>query len=208
MIHYFWNTDSTASDADTRITKTKGNNNILRMKDENIINLKQWPNTAKMVNAFTDIDLCENNLSTYGNDFSLIDSGIDSRSVSRANTNDTLSECTKESGMIHTSLRQRYKKWCDRKNDYEQREMRNGFCHETRELTRTRYNSYATSSRLPLYRSVRQDLSITRHVARVRSAHRKRSKSAAAFVQLRKSESGMESYENNSTFYEDYNQFY
>ncbi|VBB29437.1 unnamed protein product [Acanthocheilonema viteae] len=185
-------------------------NEILQKKHTDIMHLKQWPNTSKMVNAFTNVDFChgEDDVSIYGSDFSPIDSGISSRPVSRANTNETSSECTEESGMIHTSLRHRVrKKWCD-KSDYEQTKLRSGTCHVSRGLTRMRHDFSATSSCLPIHRSIRQDLSITRHVARVRNAYSKRAKSAVAVVRFRKPESEIESYANNSTFYEDFKWFY
>lgn len=72
------------------------------------------------VNEFANVELCrgEDDISTYGNDFSLIDSGIGSRPSSRANTNETLlSECTEESGLMHPSFRYRMRNWCD-KDDY------------------------------------------------------------------------------------------
>lgn len=87
----------------------------------------------------------------------------------------------------------------------EQSELRGDINHVSRELTRARYNYFARS---PQYRSARQDLSITRHVARVRNAHGKRAKSAVATMRHRKSESGIDSSENNSIFHKDFKRFY
>ncbi|EJW85390.1 hypothetical protein WUBG_03699 [Wuchereria bancrofti] len=161
-------------DIGARMEKTKGNE-IVRKKHETTTYYKQRPNTSKMVNNFANVDLYlgMDNVSTYGNDFSPVDSGIDSRSPSRSNTNETLSEYIEGSGIIHESFRHHTRKWYD-KSDCDQITPRSDSCRASRELTRMRQGSFVTSSDLPLNQSLRQELSITRHVTRVRSAHSKR----------------------------------
>ncbi|KAK6105720.1 hypothetical protein QQG55_21370 [Brugia pahangi] len=187
MMNYFWNTDNTGA----KMKETKGNE-IVRKKHETITYYKQRPNTSKMVNNFANVDryFGMDDVSTYGSDFSPVDSGIGSRPISRANTNETLSECIEESGIIHESFRHRTRKWYN-KSDYDQITRRSDSCRASRELTRIRQGSFAPSD-LPLNQSLRQELSITRHVTRVRDAHSKRAKSAVAAVRIRKSKSEME----------------
>ncbi|VDM13903.1 unnamed protein product [Wuchereria bancrofti] len=102
-------------DIGARMEKTKGNE-IVRKKHETTTYYKQRPNTSKMVNNFANVDLYlgMDNVSTYGNDFSPVDSGIDSRSPSRSNTNETLSEYIEGSGIIHESFRHHTRKWYDK----------------------------------------------------------------------------------------------
>uniref|UniRef100_A0A0R3S337 Uncharacterized protein n=1 Tax=Elaeophora elaphi TaxID=1147741 RepID=A0A0R3S337_9BILA len=203
-----YNAAKTSADKASRVKET-ASNEILKKKHEDTTQLKQWPNTSRMVKAFADVDRClgEDDMSIYGNDSSAVDSGIGSRPVSRENTNEAFSEYTEEPRIIHTSLRYSARKWYDR-NDPEPIESRSGVYHRSRTLTPTIHDSLVKSSRLPKYRSIRQDLSITRHVVRVRNAHSKRAKSAAVIIRHRKPESRMESYENYSTFYDDFDQFY
>ncbi|VDM93491.1 unnamed protein product, partial [Litomosoides sigmodontis] len=84
-----------------RIRETNGDE-ILRKKDECIVRVQQWCNTStsRTVVAFTNTDPCpgEDDVSTaYGSDLSAIDSGIDSPSISRVSTNETLPEGAEES---------------------------------------------------------------------------------------------------------------
>ncbi|EJD75207.1 hypothetical protein, variant [Loa loa] len=192
VTNYFWNTDETTahqqyfaiSDTSTRIREMK-RNEIVKKKCEDIKYLRQWPNVPKVVNAFTNVDHCygEHDVTIYRKDIFPIDSGISSQHISPANTNETSSE-------DHIT-------------------SRNGACHVSRKLTAACQSSFIRpSSRSSIHRSFREELSITRHVSRVRNAHNKRAKSAVAVTRHKKTESEMESHQNNPTFYDDFDQFY
>lgn len=79
------------------------------------VNRYNYSIVCLQVDAFTNTDpLSEHDVSTYGNNLSTVDSGIDSLPISRVNTHETLLEGAEESEMIHTSLEERVRKWCDR----------------------------------------------------------------------------------------------
>ncbi|VDO46058.1 unnamed protein product, partial [Onchocerca flexuosa] len=73
--------------------------------------------------------------------------------------------------------------------DSDQIRSRNDICHVSCELTRACHDSFFNSSRLPMHPSTCQDLSIIRHIVRVRTAD---NKSAAPVVRLGKSKSKIE----------------
>ncbi|EFO23500.1 hypothetical protein LOAG_04982 [Loa loa] len=218
VTNYFWNTDETTahqqyfaiSDTSTRIREMK-RNEIVKKKCEDIKYLRQWPNVPKVVNAFTNVDHCygEHDVTIYRKDIFPIDSGISSQHISPANTNETSSEGIEECEIVHRSFQHRGKEWNWNRSDCDHITSRNGACHVSRKLTAACQSSFIRpSSRSSIHRSFREELSITRHVSRVRNAHNKRAKSAVAVTRHKKTESEMESHQNNPTFYDDFDQFY
>uniref|UniRef100_A0A915Q7S5 Uncharacterized protein n=1 Tax=Setaria digitata TaxID=48799 RepID=A0A915Q7S5_9BILA len=197
----------TAADAKIKEIRKDG---ILKNERDNNLRLKILPNSSRIVDAFTDIGFClhKNNIAMH-EDLSAADSDIGSRPVSLENTNETSSECTDEPGISYTSIRYHAKNWCTRSGCDGILMLLN-----TKNLCGAASGSHVSrgliqaSSRSLMYRSPRHDLSITRHIVRVRSAHKKRAKSAAAVIRVGRPETELECYQNKSAFYYNHDQFY
>ncbi|VDN00911.1 unnamed protein product [Thelazia callipaeda] len=161
------------------------------------------------IDAFKNVDfwLSKNSNTEQSKSFSSGDSGISSCPVSRANTNDTLSECCTEEFRAFQNSHQRPSRFQERctSNECESEEGKQNAVHSSRESARTRHRCSKSYRR-----SVRHDLSITRHIVRVRNEQNKRAQSVMAAIRLKQPESQAksENSKKNSTFYEDYQDFY